>query len=199
MKLILASASPRRAQILRGAGLSFEAVPSDVDEDPLDGESPEHCVRRLAQQKARLAAVRAAGPAIIVGADTVVVADGKILGKPCSAEDARDMLRLLSGKTHTVYTGLVLIRLPDGASRTDIEATQVTFDLMSAEEISAYVASGEPFDKAGAYGIQGRGGRYISRIEGCYFNVVGLPLARLYRHLIDLGWKPGPEPVHDSD
>ena len=194
MKLILASGSPRRAQILRDAGLSFDVVSSDVHETPLDGESPQDFVRRLAQQKARLAAARATGPAVVVGADTVVVADGKMLGKPRSADEAGDILQLLSGRTHTVYTGLTLIRLPDRASRTDLEATQVTFVPMSADEISAYVASGEPLDKAGAYGIQGRGGRYISRIEGCYFNVVGLPLARLCRHLTDLGWKLG----HDS-
>ena len=191
MKLILASASSRRAQILREAGFTFEAVPCDVQETPPKDEGPREFVRRLAQEKARLAAARCAGPAIVVGADTVIVADGQIFGKPRSAEEAKAMLRLLSGRTHTVSTGLALIRLPDGASRVDSAETQVTFEAMSAEEISAYVASGEPLDKAGAYGIQGRGGRFISRIEGCYFNVVGLPLAKLYRHLVSLGWTPG--------
>ena len=191
MKLILASASPRRAQILRDAGFTFEVVPCEVDETPPKEEAPQEFVRRLAQEKARLAAARVTGPAIVVGADTIVIADGQVLGKPRSAEEASAMLRLLSGRTHSVYTGLALIRLPDGASRVDIAETQVTFEAMSAEEISAYVASGEPFDKAGAYGIQGPGGRFISRVEGCYFNVVGLPLAKLYRHLTSLGWKPG--------
>jgi septum formation protein len=189
LKLILASASPRRAQILRDAGIAFETMPCDVDETPLYGEAPQDFVRRLAQEKARLAAVRVAGPAIVVGADTVIAADGKMLGKPRSAEDACATLQLLSGRTHTVYTGFAVRRLPDGASRTHIEATRVTFERMSAEEISAYVATGEPLDKAGAYAIQGRGGRYISRIEGCYLNVVGLPLARLCHLLRDLGWE----------
>jgi septum formation protein len=191
MKLILASASARRARILRDAGFAFEAVPCEVDETPPQGEAPQEFARRLAQEKAHLTAARVTGPAIVVGADTVVVAGGRVLGKPRSAEEASAMLRILSGRTHTVYTGLAIIRLPDGASRVDIAATQVTFNPMSAEEISAYVASGEPFDKAGAYGIQERGGRFISRVEGCYFNVVGLPLARLYSHLTSLGWKPG--------
>jgi septum formation protein len=190
MKLILASASPRRVQILRDAGFTFQIISSAVDETALEGESPQDLVRRLAEQKARLVAARALGPAVVVGADTVVVADHQVLGKPSSADEARSMLRLLSGQTHTVYTGLALIRLPDEASRLDVEATQVTFEPMSAEDISAYIATGEPFDKAGAYAIQGRGGRYISRIEGCYFNVVGLPLARVCHLLRELDWKP---------
>jgi septum formation protein len=190
MKLILASASPRRVQILRDAGFTFQIISSAVDETALEGESPQDLVRRLAEQKARLVAARALGPAVVVGADTVVVADHKVLGKPNSADEARSMLRLLSGRTHTVYTGLALIRLTDEASRLAVEATQVTFAPMSVEDISAYIATGEPFDKAGAYAIQGRGGRYISRIEGCYFNVVGLPLARVCHLLRELDWKP---------
>ena len=189
MKLILATASPRRVQILRDAGFTFQIISSAVDETVLEGESPQDLVRRLAQQKARLVAARAVGPAIVVGADMVVVADRQMLGKPGSADEARAMLQLLSGRTHTVYTGLALIRLPDEASRLGLESTQVTFEPMSPNDISSYVASGEPFDKAGAYAIQGRGGRYISRIEGCYFNVVGLPLARLCHLLRELGWK----------
>lgn len=189
MKLILASASARRAQILRDAGLPFQIISSAIDEAPMEGESPQDLVRRLAEQKAQLVAARAVGPAIVIGADTVIVLDGKILGKPRSAEEARATLEQLSGRTHAVITGIVLIRLPDETARQELEITQVTFAPMTGEEISGYVATGEPFDKAGAYAIQGRGGRHIIRIEGCYFNVVGLPLGKLYRLLRELGWK----------
>jgi len=189
MKLILASASARRAQILRDAGLPFQIISSAIDEAPMDGESPQDLVRRLAEQKTQLVAARAVGPAVVIGADTVVVLEGKILGKPRSAEEARAMLEQLSGRTHAVITGIALIRLPDEAARQEVEATEVTFAPMTAEEISRYVSTGEPFDKAGAYAIQGRGGRYVTRIEGDYFNVVGLPLGKLYRLLKELGWK----------
>lgn len=189
MKLILASASARRAQILRDAGLPFQIISSAIDEAPMEGESPQDLVRRLAEQKAQLVAARAIGPAIIIGADTVVVFNGRILGKPRSAEEARAMLGQLSGRTHAVITGIALIRLPDEATRQELETTQVTFAPLSDEEISTYVATGEPFDKAGAYAIQGRGGRHITRIDGGYFNVVGLPLGKLYRLLRELGWK----------
>lgn len=189
MKLILASASARRAQILRDAGLPFQIISSAIDEAPMEGESPQDLVRRLAEQKAQLVAARAVGPAIVIGADTVVVLNGKILGKPRSAEEARAMLEQLSGRTHAVITGIALIRLPDEAARQELETTQVTFAPMTEEDISSYVATGEPFDKAGGYAIQGRGGRHITRIEGGYFNVVGLPLGKLYGLLKELGWK----------
>lgn len=196
MKLILASASPRRAEVLCDAGIAFEAVSTNVDESPRSNESPEELVIRLAEAKARSAAARllpVSGPAIVLGADTEVVADGpggrQLLGKPASAQDARAMLRCLSGRTHEVITGLFLIHLPAGVTRVERETTRVTFAPLTDEEIDAYVATGEPFDKAGAYAIQGRGGRYVTRVEGCYFNVVGLPLARLYRHLRELGWQ----------
>ncbi len=190
MKLILASASPRRAEVLRDAGLQFEAISTRVDEALQPNERAEELVQRLAEAKARSAAAHAQGPAIVVGADTEVVVDSVVLGKPASAGDAREMLRRLSGGTHRVVTGLVAIRLPDGATRAELETTQVTFAPLCPEEIEDYVASGEPFDKAGAYAIQGRAGRFVTRVEGCYFNVVGLPLARLYRILRELGW-PG--------
>ncbi len=191
MKLILASASQRRAEVLRNAGIEFETIATGVNEARRPNEPAEELIRRLAASKARRAAARAASRdarIIVVGADTEVVVDGLILGKPASGEDAREMLRRLSGRTHSVITGLVAIRLPDGATRAELETTQVTFAPLSAEEIEDYVASGEPFDKAGAYAIQGRGGRFVTRVEGCYFNVVGLPLARLYRILRELGW-----------
>jgi septum formation protein len=188
MKLILASASPRRAEILRNAGVTFTVMSSAVDETPIPGESPNDHVHRLASAKVELVAARSVGPAIVIGADTVVVLDGQIIGKPRSTEDARRTLELLSGRTHSVVTGVMLIRLPDVERRGFTETTQVQFSAISPEEISRYLATDEPFDKAGAYAIQGRAGRYIPRIEGCYFNVVGMPLARLCQELTALGW-----------
>ncbi len=188
MKLILASASPRRAEILRNAGIQFSVLSSAVDETPVPGESPQDLVRRLALAKAELVAARAVGPAIVIAADTIVALEGAILGKPRTSEDARQMLAKLSGRTHTVITGVSLIRLPDVERREFIESTQVHFASVSKEEIAKYLSCGEPFDKAGAYAIQGLGGRFIPRIDGCYFNVVGLPLARLCKELTELGW-----------
>ena len=188
MKLILASASPRRAEILREAAIPFTVLSSAVDETPFPGESPQDHVQRLARAKAELAAARAVGPAIVIAADTVVTLEGRILGKPRSSDDARHMLEMLSGRTHSVVTGVALIRLPDAEQRTFVETTLVHFDKLSEEELNRYLATGEPYDKAGAYAIQGRAGRFIPRIEGCYFNVVGLPLARLQHSLNELGW-----------
>jgi septum formation protein len=191
MKLILASASPRRAEILRDAGLSFTVVSSAVDETPYPGEAPQTLAQRLADAKADLVAARAVGTAIVIAADTVVVLDGQLLGKPRSTDDARRMLEQLSGRTHSVHTGVSLIRLPDAERFHFVETTLVTFSKLSADEISQYLATEEPYDKAGAYAIQGRAGRYIQRIEGCYHNVVGLPLAHLIAVLRELGWTEG--------
>ena len=188
MKLILASASPRRAEILRAAGLPFSVMSSAVDETPYPNESPQDHVQRLAAAKAELVAARAVGPAIVIAADTVVTLEGKILGKPRSSDDARRMLEQLSGRTHSVLTGVTLIRLPDVERREFVETTLVHFAPLSDGDIIQYLATDEPYDKAGAYAIQGRAGRYIPRIEGCYFNVVGLPLAHLFRVLAELGW-----------
>jgi septum formation protein len=188
MKLILASASPRSAEILRDAGLAFNVLSSAVDETPFPEESASEHVSRLAAAKAELVAARAIGPAIVLAADTVVALDDRILGKPYSEESARHMLEGLSGRTHTVLTGVTLIRLPDAERVAFVESTRVEFAQLSEEEISRYLATEEPHDKAGAYAIQGRAGRYIPRIEGCYFNVVGLPLARVQRALTELGW-----------
>lgn len=190
MRIVLASASPRRAEVLRDAGIVFEALPVHVDETRWHNEAAAHLVRRLAKAKAAAAAERISGAAIIIGADTEVVVDGDVLGKPAAAQDAREMLRRLSGRVHEVITGLEFIRLPDRATRSEQEITRVTFAPLSDAEIDAYVASGEPFDKAGGYAIQGRGGQFVTRVEGCYFNVVGLPLALFYRILRDLGWSP---------
>jgi septum formation protein len=191
MRLILASSSLRRAQILRDAGLVFSIISSAVDETPIPGEAPGELVLRLANAKAELVAARSVGPAIVVAADTVVVLEGQILGKPRSTDDARHMLERLSGRTHSVVTGVSLIRLPDVEQRAFVETTLVHFDRLSANEITRYLATDEPHDKAGAYAIQGRAGRYIPRIEGCYYNVVGLPLARLLSELHELGWSEG--------
>ena len=188
MKIILASASIRRAEILRDAGFSFTVLSSAVDETPYSGETPHDLVQRLASAKAELVAARAVGPAIVIAADTVVTLEGRILGKPRSSDDARHMLERLSRRTHAVVTGVALIRLPDVERLNFVESTLVHFAALSEEEITRYLSSGEPYDKAGAYAIQGRAGRFIPRIEGCYFNVVGLPLARLQHALNELGW-----------
>jgi septum formation protein len=197
MKLILASASARRAEILRAAGIPFETLSMDVDESPRAGEAVEGMVLRLAEAKAR-AAVASLGSrnetAIVIGADTVVDLGGEALGKPGSARVAGEMLRKLSGRTHRVVTGLAVIRVPDGEARLELETTEVRVATLTAEEINQYAATDEPLDKAGAYAIQGIAGRYVERIEGCYFNVVGLPLAKLYRILKDFGWRPDVAP-----
>jgi septum formation protein len=188
MKLILASASERRAEILRGAGFSFNVMSSAIDETPYPGESAHDLVQRLAFAKAELVAARAVAPAIVIGADTEVTLEGHIFGKPRSSDDARRMLEKLSGRTHAVVTGVALIRLPDAEPLTFVDSTLVHFAPLTEEAITRYLATGEPHDKAGGYAIQGRAGRFIPRIEGCYFNVVGLPLARLQHALTELGW-----------
>jgi septum formation protein len=194
MKIILASGSPRRAEILRNAGIPFETLAEVIDESRRRGELRADYLRRLALTKARAAAgmQRDPGDSLFIGADTVVVAGDEILGKPQSADDARRMLRLLSGAIHEVHTGLAVIRRPGASEAVVEEVTGVTFAPLSDEEIEAYIATNEPFDKAGAYGIQGIGGRYITHIDGCYFNVMGLPLARLWSLLREFGWKDSP-------
>jgi nucleoside triphosphate pyrophosphatase len=193
MKLILASASPRRAQILHDAGLRFEPMRTDVDERRKRGETARSMTRRLAKAKARAVVNKLrnkTAEAIVIGADTIVEVKGALLGKPHSPLAARKMVAKLAGRTHRVVTSIAAIRLPDHAQAIATESTRVRFARLSANEIAEYVKSGEPLDKAGAYGIQGAGGRFIEKIDGCYFNVVGLPLARLYRMLIQLGWNP---------
>jgi septum formation protein len=189
MHLILASASPRRAEILRNAGFDLEVRPAHVDESLRQDESAADYVCRLAEEKVRAIALQLRGqaipePSVIIGADTAVVADGEILGKPEGDEDARRMLHILSGKTHEVFTGLAL--MSSQQIYVSFEMTRVTFARMSDDEIEEYISTGEPFDKAGGYGIQGRGGKFIPRIDGCYFNIMGLPLARLYAMLREL-------------
>jgi septum formation protein len=181
MKLVLASASPRRAEILRNAGIPFEVRAVIFDETRRPGELRADCVRRLALGKARAAAAQySEDDCLFIGADTIVVAGNEIVGKPESEADARRMLHLLSGTTHEVHTAVAVVRRPGATEGIIDEITRVTFALLSDADIESYIATGEPFDKAGAYAIQGIAGRYITRIDGCYFNVVGLPLARLW-------------------
>ena len=177
--LVLASQSPRRAEILRNAGIPFVVRVANVDETPRPGEPPEEYVQRLAEEKAR--AVDAAPGETVLGADTTVVIDGEMLAKPADAADARRMLGRLSGRRHEVLTGIAL-RRGDEVTR-DCASTAVWFSPMSGREIAEYVASGEPMDKAGGYAIQGLASKYIEKIEGCYFNVVGLPVSLVYRRL----------------
>jgi septum formation protein len=178
--LVLASQSPRRAEILRQAGIPFTVRAASVDEAPRAGESPVDYVRRLAVLKAQ--AVPASDAEIVLGADTTVVVGNEMLGKPADAADASRMLALLSGRRHEVITGICL-RRGDGDSFCGHAVTAVWFAALAAREIEDYVASGEPMDKAGAYAIQGLASKFIERIEGCYFNVVGLPVALVYAHL----------------
>jgi septum formation protein len=176
-KLLLASSSPRRSEILRIVGWPFETVAVDVDESLKDGEKPEEYVERLALAKARAAASRHAN-GLILAADTTVVIDKRILGKPFDAGEARQMLLALQGCWHQVLTGVALVSAE--TSQVAHEVTEVRFAAMSAGEISWYVATGEPMDKAGAYAIQGQGARFIKEIKGDYFNVMGLPVRLLY-------------------
>jgi septum formation protein len=176
--LVLASNSPRRQQILKDAGISFIIRAPNVPEEPLSGESPGGYVRRLAEEKAF--AIPIESGEIVLAADTVVVVDEQVLEKPRDHADARRMLSLLSGRTHEVLTGICL--RSEARKIVDAATTRVHFLQLTAEEIEDYVRSGEPMDKAGAYAIQGLASKFIDRIEGCYFNVVGLPMALVYQH-----------------
>jgi len=202
--LVLASASPRRQELLRNAGISFTVHPADIDETPLTNEAPRDCAERLAREKA-LAVWRTRPQDSVLGADTIVVVDEIILGKPVDVEDAVRMLRMLSGRVHRVITGVCVVaavpsdQLPVASKaaphfdeslrpsnpdmRVSSETTLVTMTQLSDDEIREYVATGEPMDKAGAYAIQGMASRWIPRIEGDYTNVVGLPIALVYRML----------------
>jgi nucleoside triphosphate pyrophosphatase len=184
--LILASASPRRADLLAAAGFDFAVRPVDLDERPLEGEAAADCVVRLAGAKAA-AAARGGADEVVLAADTMVVVDGLMLGKPGDDQDAVRMLRLLSGRDHQVLTG-VAVRA-DGRCLTACETSTVEFLRLGEDEIGWYVASGEPRDKAGAYAVQGLASRFVTRITGSYSNVVGLPVATVFRMLCTL--RPG--------
>ena len=182
-RLILASSSPRRSSYLRELGIRFRKIPSDIDERRLRGETPYRYVKRLAIAKTLAVSKRHPG-APVVGADTIVVVDGQILGKPRDAPDARRMLRKLSGRSHRVLSGMAMV---GGATdsgkrvRSGVSSTRDSFRKLTEEEIRGYVETGEPLDKAGAYGIQGKGGLLVTRIEGSFSNVVGFPLEVFYR------------------
>ncbi|NLT95615.1 MAG: septum formation inhibitor Maf [Clostridia bacterium] len=186
MDIVLASGSPRRAELLRQINLPFSIMVSDIDENNVEMVEPKEWVQLLASAKARDIAARL-GKGLVIGADTVVVLDNKVLGKPRDTKEAIEMLEFLSGRTHQVMTGIALVDAEKGKKLTDVEITQVKFRELSKKEIEAYVASGEPMDKAGAYGIQGLGAVLVEGISGCYFNVVGLPLNRLVQCLKNFG------------
>jgi septum formation protein len=177
--LVLASASPRRRELLTQAGFSFEVRPAHIPEDPRDSEDPIAYVTRLAREKAeavfRELSIDGSDSLVVLGADTTVTLDNHILGKPEDAADAARMLRMLSGRSHHVITGVAVVAAR--GAEVAAEVTAVRFLTLTDAEIAAYVATGEPMDKAGAYAIQGVAARWIPRVEGCYFNVVGLPLA----------------------
>ena len=182
--IVLASASPRRHDLLRLVGIPHEVHPAEIEETPLDGEEPAAHAERLAREKA-VAVAREMPDALTIGADTIVVVEGTILGKPRDARDAARMLRLLSGRAHTVYTAVAAAR--GGRVEAEVERVAVTFRQLDEREIARYIATGEPMDKAGAYGIQGFGATIVERIEGDYFAVMGLALVRVVRLLERLG------------
>ncbi len=184
---VLASASPRRRMLLDMIGLRHTVVPPSFEEDSVDCDDPPERVLRLAREKA-LKVKKQVTTGVILGADTLVVQDGRILEKPFSRNDAVNMLSSLSNNWHEVYTGLHLVDVGNDRDTSSYEMTRVRFRKMDSKEINVYLKTGEPMDKAGSYGIQGFGGVFIKRIEGCYFNVVGLPLTRLMMLLDELGY-----------
>lgn len=181
-KIILASASPRRRELMELAGYDFEVICADIVEAVPKNVQPQEVVMSLALQKAQAVAAENED-AVVVGSDTVVALDGKILGKPHSESEACEMLRLLSGRTHKVFTGVAVVG--DGKEKNFFDETDVEFYPLDEDEIKKYVATGEPMDKAGAYGIQGKGSVLVKRINGDFFNVMGLPIAKLYREMSD--------------
>ena len=185
-KIVLASGSPRRRELLTGLGIEFEVRPSSIPEEPRPEESPRQYVERLATEKAAFVAREVTG-SIVIGADTVVVINDLLLEKPKDRDDARQMLRRLSGQWHTVLTGLCLIQTDTAKIVSDVESTQVLFHQLTDEDIEWYLDTGEPFDKAGAYAIQGHGSLIVDKVEGNYFNIVGLPINLLRRLAHELG------------
>jgi len=192
---VLASASPRRQELLRNAGIPFVVQPTDIPEVPRPGEAPRAFAERMAREKA-LTVFRQRPDDFVLGADTIVIVDAEILGKPRDAADAARMLRLLSGRRHQVTTGICLLgpqprteirQLETGFEDVRSETTIVTVAALSDDDIRSYISTGEPMDKAGAYAIQGRASRWISHIEGDYFNVVGLPVSLVYKMLRERG------------
>lgn len=206
LRLILASASPRRKELLAQAEIPYEVLPANCEETAPFGVTPAELVEELSLRKAEAVSLREKGDIVVLGADTLVAVSGHILGKPVDEEDAFRMLKLLQGNTHTVYTGVSLIRVWDGAEeerrrekRIFHEASDVRFYEMTDEEIREYIATGEPMDKAGSYGIQGMLARYIAEIRGSYTNIVGLPLGRTFKELKELCKEDLPELLGKTD
>jgi septum formation protein len=189
-QLILASASPRRAELLKQIGLQFRVIPSDLPEDFFH-PVPEELVMKLALDKAKQVA-RNISEGLVIGADTIVVFERYILGKPSDPEDAIRMLSILNGREHSVFTGLALVEVPGERFTVTFEETKVKFRTLDIEEIRSYAASREPLDKAGAYGIQGKGAVLVEGITGCYYNVVGLPVTKLVIQLQEFGFSVWP-------
>ena len=183
-RLILASKSPRRAELLKLIGLKFEIMDSKVEEGDESYTMPEVYVLELAQKKA-LKVAKKISDGLIVSADTIVVLNGRIMGKPRDSSQAREMLQYLSGKTHTVFTGFAIVDMPKGEMVSDYEKTLVTFRCMEREEIEAYVRTQNPLDKAGAYGIQDQSAVFVKKIDGCFYNVLGFPITKFYITLRD--------------
>ena len=186
VQVVLASSSPRRSELLSKLGIEFEIRSADIDETPFPGELPEALLVRLATQKAKAVSALLEGPAVVLGADTIVVCDEKILGKPADESDAREMLRLLSDRTHAASTGIAVIGV-DGQVTTAMSTTLVTMHKISESDIDWYLATGEPFDKAGSYALQGHGGLFVSAINGNMHNVIGLPLDATRQLLVAAG------------
>lgn len=189
-KLILASNSPRRRQLFALGGWDFNVIVADVDETPLENESPREYVIRLAQAKALAIQPRAESDAVIIGSDTTVVDGNEILGKPVNEQDAERMLRQLRGRTHQVYTGVAVLRVRDGQMRTELSITDVPMRNYSDEEIHAYVQTSDPMDKAGAYAIQHPDFQPVHSMQGCYAGVMGLPLCHIMRALQQFDIRP---------
>jgi septum formation protein len=200
MKLVLASASPRRAEILQGAGFSFEVRPTNVDESRHANEPPAEYVRRLAVTKARAVSTLETqdGETIVIGADTIVSVGDVVFGKPASADEARATLTKLSGSTHAVLTGVAVIGGRGARERVEHELTRVTFAPLTAQEIQEYIDSGEPFGKAGAYAIQGLAGKFVQKLDGDYSNVMGLPLRLVHTLLMDAKWPSSVSAADDA-
>jgi len=185
LKIYLASTSPRRQELLKKIIRDFEIIPPTADEIVVL-EKPEDLAVHLAEKKARSILAKIS-EGLLIAADTVVAVDGQVLGKPKSDEEAFWMLEILSGRVHEVVTGVTLIKKPENLQKSFFEKTKVWFYSLTPGEINWYLSTGEPLDKAGAYGIQGYGALFVQKIEGCFYNVVGLPVARLYRELYDWG------------
>ncbi|MEO0072676.1 MAG: Maf family protein [candidate division WOR-3 bacterium] len=185
-RIILASSSPRRRKLLSMLGIKFFVIAPDVSEEHYKSLSPKTLALKLAEKKVQAVASKIK-TGIVIGVDTLVIIDNKVLGKPNSRQEAREMLNLLNNNTHQVISGLVVLVLPEKKLIKTTELTKVTFRKLSSREIKDYLNTQEPYDKAGAYGIQGQGGRFVKQIDGCYYNVVGLPLTKLIRILKKLG------------